>query len=241
MISCLAIDDEPLALRQLTSYIQKVPFLSLRQSCHSALEAAEILRSEVVDAIFVDINMPDLNGMDLVKSLAVPPLIVFTTAYSEYAIESYKANAVDYLLKPFGFDDFLRAAAKVKEQSDMRAAISSAKEPDGNDALFFKTDFKIIRVSVKSIVYVEGMSEYLKIHTDDSAEPVVVFLSIKRLEERLPSEMFMRIHKSYLINLNSIREVTKNHVLLQNGKSLPIGDLYKDTFKNYLDKKFLGR
>ena len=149
MIRCLAIDDEPLALQQLTAYIKKIPFLELVDSCQSAHDALTVMNQEVIDAIFVDINMPDLNGMDFVKSLPVPPLVVFTTAYSEYAVEGFKVDAVDYLLKPFGLTDFQRAANKVKARYDQQNTAVIAQ--DEEDTLFLKTDYKVIRIDVKDI------------------------------------------------------------------------------------------
>jgi two-component system LytT family response regulator len=149
MIRCLAIDDEPLALRQLAAYIGKIPFLELAGQCQSALEARKIMEDDMIDAIFVDINMPDLNGMDFVRSLAAPPIVVFTTAYSEYAVEGYKVNAVDYLLKPFGLDDFKRAANKVKKQYDLENA-ASVSQVDTDDALFFKTSTSMTSATSKA-------------------------------------------------------------------------------------------
>ena len=152
MIKCLAIDDEPLALQQLVTYIQKIPYLELVGECQSALEAKAIMERDIIDAIFIDINMPDLNGMDFVRSLAAPPIVVFTTAYSEYAVEGYKVNAVDYLLKPFGLDDFKRAAMKVKTQFELQnAQPAMVSTPDEDDALFLKTDYKVVRVNVCDI------------------------------------------------------------------------------------------
>lgn len=242
MIDCLAIDDEPLALKQLESYIKKVPFLELKGACPSATRALEYINSEPVDAIFLDINMPDLNGMEFAKQLVAPPLIVFTTAYSEYAIDSYKVQAVDYLLKPFGFDDFLRAVNKLKEQYDYRhSEINSIAGPDKDNAIFLKTDYKVVRVSLSQITYIEGMSEYLKIHTDGEKQPIVALLSFKKIEDRLPAGRFMRIHKSFLINLDEIKEVAKGHVLMMNDVSLPIGDSYRDAFNAWLDSKFIGK
>jgi DNA-binding LytR/AlgR family response regulator len=243
MIKVLAIDDEPLALRQLVTYINKVPFLSLTGQCHSALEARQILEHDVVDAIFCDINMPDLSGMDFVRQLAAPPLIVFTTAYSEYAVEGYKVNAVDYLLKPFGMNDFLRAAMKVQEQHNLRhqntpRQQSSPVQADGT--IFVKTDYRVVRIAIADIRYVEGMSEYLKIHLAGQ-KPVITLLSMKKMEEYLPSTLFMRIHRSYIVNLRKIQEVNKNRVILDADTSLPVGDLYKDQFNEYLERNFLGK
>jgi DNA-binding LytR/AlgR family response regulator len=234
MIRCLAIDDEPLALKQLVTYISKVPFLELAAQCQSAMEARAFLENDTVDAIFCDINMPDLNGMDFVKSLAVPPLIVFTTAYSEYAVEGFRVNAVDYLLKPFGLQDFQRAANRLKER------LSESAAADSDNTLFLKTDYRIVKVSIPDIRYIEGMSEYLKVWIKDEAKPIITLLSMKKMEERLP-DYFMRIHRSYIINLTMIQEVNKNRVIMDADTYLPIGDMYKEAFQAYLDTKFLGK
>ena len=234
MITCLAIDDEPLALQQLVAYISKVPFLELAAQCQSAMEARAFLEHDTVDAIFCDINMPDLNGMDFVKSLAAPPLVVFTTAYSEYAVEGFRVNAVDYLLKPFGLQDFQRAANRLKER------LSESAVADSDNTLFLKTDYRIVKVSIPDIRYIEAMSEYLKVWIQGEAKPIITLLSMKKMEERLP-DYFMRIHRSYIINLTMIQEVNKNRGIMDADTYLPIGDMYKDAFQAYLDTKFLGK
>ena len=242
-IRCMAIDDEPLALQQIAAYIGKVPFLELAAQCQSAVEARQFLEHDMVDAVFCDINMPDLNGMDFVKSLTVPPLIVFTTAYAEYAVEGFKVNAVDYLLKPFGMQDFQRAANRLKER--LTPSSSSSSEGDTNvrrtnetlsgadgmieDTIFLKTEYRIVKVTISDIRYVEG-----------EAKPIVTLLSMKKMEERLPA-YFMRIHRSSIINLTRIQEVNKNRVIMNRDTYLPIGDMYKEAFQSYLDGKFLGK
>ena len=246
MIKVLAIDDEPLALQQLAAYIKKIPFLSLCGECQSALEAKEILNNENIDAIFCDINMPDLNGMDFVKSLAAPPLVVFTTAYSEYAVEGFKVDAVDYLLKPFGLDEFRRAANRLQQRlrvggasaEGMRLRVGEVSVED--DTIFVKTAYKVVKLAISDIRYIEGMSEYLKIHLESQPKPVVTLLSMKKMEEYLPP-YFMRIHRSYIINLKMIQEVNKNRVIMDSDTYLPIGDNYKDAFNDYLSTKFLGK
>jgi DNA-binding LytR/AlgR family response regulator len=246
MIKVLAIDDEPLALQQLVAYIKKIPFLELAGECQSAIEAKDILNQENIDAIFCDINMPDLNGMDFVKSLAAPPLVVFTTAYSEYAVEGFKVDAVDYLLKPFGLDDFRRAANRLQER--LKTAAPAAEEPtpallsdnDSDDTIFVKTDYRVVKLAVSDIRYIEGMSEYLKIHLESQPKPIVTLLSMKKMEEYLPP-YFMRIHRSYIINLKMIQEVNKNRVIMDSDTYLPIGDNYKEAFNDYLNTKFLGK
>ena len=238
MIRCLAIDDEPLALQQLVAYIGKVPFLELAAQCQSALEARTFLENDTVDAIFCDINMPDLNGMDFVKSLVSPPLVVFTTAYSEYAVEGFRVNAVDYLLKPFGLQDFQRAANRLKERLEDASASPIAPAP--SDVIYLKSDYRIVKVSIPDIRYVEAMSEYLKIWLDNERKPIITLLSMKKMEERLPGN-FMRIHRSYIINLDKIQEVNKNRIIMDAETYLPIGDMYKESFQAYLDTKFIGK
>ena len=263
MIRCIAIDDEPLALQQIAAYIGKVPFLELAAQCQSALEAQRFLQSDTVDAIFCDINMPDLNGMDFIKSLAVPPLVVFTTAYAEYAVEGFKVNAVDYLLKPFGLQDFMRAANRLQERlvpppslrstfgrSPLDHVASLVEEgetsplspltSENDNVIFLKTDYRIVKVTISDIRYVEAMSEYLKVWLEGEAKPLITLLSMKKMEERLPAT-FMRIHRSYIINLDKIQEVNKNRVIMDADTYLPIGDLYKEAFQQYVDTKFLGK
>ena len=255
----MAIDDEPLALQQIAAYIGKVPYLELAAQCQSAVEARQFLENDTVDAIFCDINMPDLNGMDFVKSLTAPPLIVFTTAYAEYAVEGFKVAAVDYLLKPFGLQDFQRAANRLRERlenatssannttaspattaaSSASATVVSGSAAD-NDVLFLKTEYRIVKISISDIRYVEAMSEYLKVHLKSQPKPIVTLLSMKKMEERLPAN-FMRIHRSYIINLDAIQEVNKNRVIMDAETYLPVGDNYKETFQHYLDAKFLGK
>ena len=248
MIKCIAIDDEPLALKKLVAYIKKIPYLELVGEFHSAIEAQQMMETLEVEAVFLDINMPDLNGIDFAKSQvgdhSKGPIMVFTTAYSEYAIEGYKANAVDYLLKPYGFDEFEAAAQKVKDICEIRqqsTALTEVSTETDNDVIFVKSDYRIVRINISSIRYIEAMSEYLRIACEGRDKPVVVLLSMKKIEEHLPSNRFMRIHRSYIINLNKISEVKKNHVILDDGTSMPIGDNYKDAFMAYLSKNFLSK
>lgn len=250
MIKVLAIDDEPLALQQLSAYIKRMPFFELCGECRSAEEAQAAMEHEQIDAIFSDINMPDCNGLDFVRSLPEPPIVVFTTAYSSYAVEGYKVNAIDYLLKPFGFDEFQAAANKVKRQYDLLHPASLADEPtegpreeelSPEDSIFLKTEHRIVRINVADIRFVEGMSEYLKVHLLTDSRPLVILLSMKKMEERLPSQLFLRIHRSYLVNVRAITEVNKNRVFLGHDVALPVGVLYKDTLRQYVESKFLGK
>lgn len=249
MIRTLIIDDEPLALQQLAAYTAKVPFLELVAQCQSAMEAREIMENEQIDALFVDINMPDVNGMDFVRSLQAPPIVVFTTAYSEYAIDGYKVDAADYLLKPFSLDDFRKAAQRVKRRYDMEMAADMPLPPadapteekplHDDDTIFLKTEHRVVRVNIADIRYVEGMSEYLKVHLENE-RPIIMLLSMKKMEERLPSS-FVRIHRSYIVNMKKVKEVTKNRIVMDADTYLPIGDIYKESLTSYLADKYLGR
>lgn len=249
MIRTLVIDDEPLALQQLAADVGKIPYLTLVGECQSALEARDIIAREQIDAIFIDINMPDLNGMDFVRSLAAPPIVVFTTAYSEYAIDGYKVDAADYLLKPFSLDDFRKAAQRVKRRYDMEMAADLPLPPayapteekplHDDDTIFLKTEHRVVRVNIADIRYVEGMSEYLKVHLENE-RPIIMLLSMKKMEERLPSS-FVRIHRSYIVNMKKVKEVTKNRIVMDADTYLPIGDIYKESLTSYLADKYLGR
>lgn len=229
MIHVIAIDDEPLALRQLEMYIAKVPFLELVAACSSAAMAAPYVAK--ADALFLDINMPDLSGMDFIKSLPHPPAVVFTTAYSEYAVEGFRVNAVDYLLKPFSFKEFEASCGKLRRHQEMQAALE-AREAD--PILHFKADYRTISIDVRKILYVESMSEYVKIFLVDAEAPVVILYSLKNLIEQLPANRFMRIHRSYIIALGHIADASRTSVRLDNGKALPVGELYRPAFSAYL-------
>jgi len=241
MIRCIIIDDEPLALQQMEGYIKKTPYLELVAACQSAIEAKEILENEKIDAIFCDINLPELNGLDFIKSLENPPMVVFTTAYSEYAVEGFQLNAVDYLLKPFGCEDMKRAAEKLKKRHDALRSLQEVSQIDEDDAIFLKTEYKIVRINISQIRYVEAMSEYLRIYLAGNPRPIIVLLSMKKMEERLPSRTFMRVHRSYIINLKMIQEISKNRISLGDDTEIPIGDSYRDQFIAYINSKFLTK
>ncbi len=239
MINCIAIDDEPLALSQISGYIKRVPFLNLVAECHDAYSAIEVLSKQSADLLFVDINMPDLNGMDFVKSLSGKPMIIFTTAYSEYAVEGFKVNALDYLLKPFGFEEFLKSANKALIQYEL----TNSKERSGeilDEYLFVKADYKYLRIKISEIVYIESRNEYIRIYTL-SGTPVLTLLSLKSVEEKLPSTLFMRIHRSYIVNLTMIAEYSKIGVTINSSTFLPIGEQYRERFSNYITRHSLTR
>jgi len=236
MIRCITIDDEPLALKQMANYIDKTPYLELKGEFENAFEAVSFIQNNEVDLMFVDINMPDLNGMDFVKSLSNPPKVIFTTAYSEYAMDGFKVNAVDYLLKPIGYADFLKAATKAKElYFNDKETITSLEH--GEDYLFIKSEYKLIRINYADIRYIEGMREYVRIYLDND-KPVMALMSIKKLVEHLPLTDFMRVHRSYIVNLSKITTIERNRIVF--GKTyIPISDQYKSDFQAFIDDKFL--
>ena len=244
MIKCIIVDDEPLAVAQLEKYVERVPFLVNVGSCSSAAEAMEILSTGSVDAMFVDINMPDIDGVQFVRSLVNPPLVVFTTAYSEYAIDGFRLDAVDYLLKPIAFEDFLKASNKLNRIYSMNNSAQPAVEQGEEvcrDCLYVKSDYRMLRVPVDSIIYVESMSEYVRIFVEGNAKPIVSLMSMKKIEEALPKNSFMRVHRSYLVNLDKIKEVVKMRIVYEGNVYVPIGDMYKENFFEYIDTKFVGK
>ena len=241
MITCLAIDDEPLALKQLDGYIKKTPFLELKASFHSASEAKVFLEGNTIDVIFTDINMPDCSGMQFVKDMKKPPLIVFSTAYEEYAAESFRVDAIDYLLKPYSYQDFLKAALKVKQYHEWESAKKDADEGAPHEEYFFvRADNKSIKVLTQNILYVEAMSEYIRIHLKEG-KPLITFMSIKLMMETLPSDRFMRIHRSHIISLDNIKSFQRSEVELNDGTILPVSATYKEDLQKYIESKTVGR
>ena len=237
MIRCLAIDDEPLALKQIADYIKRTPFLELAGVCESAVQALELIEQSVIDVMFVDINMPDLSGIEFVKTLENPPRIVFVTAYSEYALDGFRVDAVDYLLKPIGYGDFLKSANKVKTWFETQIQ-KPAEVKSNKDFLFIKSEYKILRINFDDIKYIEAMSEYIRIHPIN-AKPVMTQLSMKSIEEQLPEERFMRVHRSFIINLSKISVIERNRIIFDGKVYIPISDQYKSKFQNYVEQNFL--
>jgi two-component system LytT family response regulator len=236
MISCIAIDDEPLALRQIAGYIEKTPFLDIKATFESAMEALAFLNNNKVDLMFVDIQMPDLSGMDLVKSLEQRPEIIFTTAFSEFAVEGFKVDALDYLLKPLDYASFLKAANKAHTHFE-RLRIGSEKLKISSDHLFIKSEYKVIRIEIDKILYIEGMREYVRIHLENS-KPVMTLLSMKKIEQKLPSTRFMRVHRSYIVNLEKITTIERSRIIFAD-VYIPVSEQYKEKLQKYIDDNFL--
>lgn len=237
MIRCIAIDDEPLALKQIAAYINKTPFLELAGECESAVKAMEVLNNTRVDLMYVDINMPDLSGMDFVKSLDNPPLVVFVTAYSEYALEGFSVNAIDYLLKPIGYSDFLKSANKARKR--FQTVVPEIKNDDTDiDCLFVKSGYKIVRISLDDILFIEGKREYVRIHLLNG-KSLMPLISLRVLEEQLPSDKFMRVHRSYIVNLVKISTIDRSRIIFEGKTNIPISEQYKELFLNYINSHSL--
>lgn len=235
-IKCIAIDDEPLALQQISSYIERTPFLEQVALCQSAFEALDVLANTQVDLLFVDINMPDLNGLDFVKSLTQKPYLIFTTAYSEYALDGFKVDATDYILKPIGYEDFLKAVNKVKSRFQTDSEVND-KLSTNNDSLFVKSEYKLIRINLADIKYIESANEYVQIHIENE-KPVTTLIRLKNMEEQLPKNRFMRVHRSFIVNLEKVKIIDRNRIVFDK-VYIPVGDQYKDAFQAYVDKTFL--
>ncbi len=233
-IKALLIDDEPLALRQLEAYARKTEQVEILGAFKSAKAAQPMV--EQADVLFIDINMPDMSGLDFVRSLPQPPLIVFTTAYPQYAIEGFRVNAVDYLLKPFNLAEFQEAVNRVSYIINVEKAAHRQEDPG---ALQFKMDYKTVTVPINEICYVESMSEYVKIWVKGQATPLVVLYSLKRLVEQLPADRFMRIHRSYIISLSHIRAANATSVTIQGPMpesevTLPVSESYRAAFRSLI-------
>ncbi|MEI6142531.1 MAG: LytTR family DNA-binding domain-containing protein [Mariniphaga sp.] len=238
IIKCLAIDDEPLAVKKIASYIQKTPFLELVGECRNAFEAIDLLNQLEVQLLFVDINMPELNGMEFVKSLINKPYVVFTTAYSEYAVEGFKVDAVDYLLKPVDYTSFLKAATKVKNLIDLKSATPVENIKATSDHLFVKSEYKLVRIDLDDITYIESQHEYIKINLVNR-KPVMTMVSMKAIEDQLPADRFMRVHRSFIVNLKKITVIERNRILFDDKVLIPVSDQYKEKFQRYIDEFFI--
>ncbi len=243
---CIAIDDEPLALRQISGYISKIPFLELAATFHSAVAAQEWLQQNEVDLIFVDINMPDMTGVEFVQSLDVPAMVIFTTAYAEYAIEGFKLSAIDYLLKPFGLKDITRASEKAlslyellqlqknAQPSESSDDDSATEVEDDKSVISVHADRKTHLVKLANIIYLESAGEYVRLHLADGTKLVTLF-RLKNMESALHSSQFMRVHRSYIVNLRHIAGYTKGRLFLSNEDYIPIGENYKEQITNYIN------
>ncbi len=227
MINCLIVDDEPLAREVLETYVKAVPFLHLVKTCTNALEAIEALQTNKIDLIFLDIQMPRLTGIQFLNTIKDPPKVIFTTAYSNYALDSYNYHAVDYLLKPFSFERFLQAVNKLKPEQAEAGLPVKTERTEKQEFLFIKSEYKIIKVSLKDILYVEGLKDYISVYTEN--QRILSLQSLRKMEESLPASDFIRVHKSYIVPIARIESIERNRILI-NQKYIPIGDTYRPQF-----------
>jgi DNA-binding LytR/AlgR family response regulator len=237
MITVIAIDDEPLALQLIVDYIQKTPDLMLVGQFENPLEAAQYISKNPIDIVFTDIQMPGLSGIQFTRSMVNGPVVIFTTAFDKYAIDGFKLDIADYLLKPFTYEEFLTSVHKAERM--IRSITKPADEVLSNkDFLFLKSDYKIKRINFQNILYIEGLKEYVKVYTMHSDKPILSLSSLKILEIKLPADKFMRVHRSFIVNLEKIETIDRSRIVFGK-KYIPIGDQYKEKFQEFLDKNFL--
>jgi two-component system LytT family response regulator len=226
MISCIAVDDEPLALSLLADNISKIDFLQLKASCDSALAANKILQEQDIDLIFIDIQMPGITGIQFIKTLVKKPMVIIVSAYKQYALEGFELDVVDYLVKPVALDRFMKACNKARELIELKS-LKSATETNAADHTFLNAGYNMIRTVFSEVLYIEGLRDYVKIHFTDERKPAVVRLTFKSVEENWPS-YFMRIHKSFIINTKQISSLTRSSVVI-GGQDLPLGEAYRQS------------
>jgi DNA-binding LytR/AlgR family response regulator len=237
MINCLIVDDEPIALDILESYVRKTPFLELKGRCNGVVEALQQMQGQSIDLLFLDIQMPDVNGIEFSRTLSDKIKVIFTTAFEQYALEGFKVNALDYLLKPFNYQEFLKAAMKAKTWFDL-VENKAASPAVTKDSLLVNSDYKLIKIDLKDVLYFEGLKDYVKIYMEGVARPVMTLMTLKSLEEQLPVEKFMRVHRSFIVNLERINAIERSAILIDKA-SIPIADKYKEQFNDFLSKRFL--
>lgn len=235
-LNCAIVDDEPLALDLLESYVKKTPFLNLEGKYSSAVQAMKEVTDKQIDLIFLDIQMPELNGLEFSKMIPPQTRVVFTTAFSQYAIDGYKVNALDYLLKPISYADFLQAANKALHWFGLTQHAQPQPEEEEIQSIFVKSDYKLVQIELKNILYVEGLKDYIKIHEEENPKPILSLMSMKAMEELLPSTHFIRVHRSYIVQKDKIRVIDRGRIVF--GKTyIPVSDSYKASFQEFLDKR----
>ena len=236
-INCLIIDDEPLALDLVESYVLKTPFLELRGKCLNAFEAMKIVNSEKIELIFLDIQMPDMNGVEFSKTLPPEIKIIFTTAFKDYAFEGFKVNAVDYLLKPFNYPEFLRATNKAMH---WLGPIEEKEEVGYRDNfIFVKSEYRQLKINLNEVYYFEGLKDYIKIWISSQPKPILTLMSLKTLEQELPADRFMRVHRSFIVALDKIESVERSQIII-NKERITIADQYKSKFQLFIENKSIS-
>ncbi|QDO94949.1 response regulator transcription factor [Formosa sediminum] len=247
ILSCVIVDDEPMALNLVESYVDKTPFLKLKKKCGSAIEAVEYLQNENVDVLFLDIQMPDLTGLELSKMVSKDTRIIFTTAFDQYALEGFKVEALDYLLKPFDYAEFLTAANKARTWFNLLHVSSTSKNAhkiltdssDKKEFLFVKSEYKQLRIKLSDVLYFEGLKDYIKIWLKDNPKPILTLMSLKSLEEELPKSEFMRVHRSFIVSLKNIEVIERSQIII-NKQRITVSEQYKPTFLEFINQNSLN-
>ena len=238
-IKCAIVDDEPLAVELLASYVEKIPFLELCGKYNNATDALHGIGEQPVDLLFLDIQMPELNGLELSKMIPESTRIVFTTAFNQYAVDGFRVNALDYLLKPISYADFLDACNKalqwfqLTQQSEQPAAPRTEEEPT---SIFVKSEYKLLQINLDDIRYIEGLKDYVKIYTEQSPHPILSLMNMKAIEQMLPASRFIRVHRSFIVQKSKIREIERNRIVFGE-VYIPIGDSYKQAFQDFINPK----
>jgi len=233
-IKCAIVDDEPLAVELLASYVNKIPFMELQGKYNNAMDALKGLADNPVDLIFLDIQMPDLNGLELSKMLPETTRIVFTTAFSQYAVDSYRINALDYLTKPISYANFLEACNKALQWYKLVNQEGGSGEQEAT-SIFVKSEYKLLQINLDDILYIEGLKDYVKIFTTTSKQPILSLMNMKNMEQLLPASRFIRVHRSFIVQKNKIKEVNRNRIVFGD-VYIPIGDSYKQAFQDFINK-----
>ncbi|TWP26560.1 response regulator transcription factor [Apibacter muscae] len=240
-ISCIIVDDEPMALQLIENYVNQTAYLELIGKFNNAIEVLDFINKQKVDLIFLDIQMPELNGLQLAETIKDHTKIIFTTAFDQYALEGYKVNALDYLLKPFDYKEFILATNKAKEWFELIHA-KEQKELDKKQSpeyFFVKSEYRQIKISFHKILYIEGLKDYVKIWLKDEPKPILTLMSLKKLEEELPKDRFMRVHRSFIISLEHIQSIEKNQVIIHQ-QYITISDQHKESFYKFIQSNSIN-
>ena len=237
-ITCVIVDDEPMALNLVETYVKKTPFLVLKEKCSSAIEAMEFIKTEPVDLLFLDIQMPDLTGIEFSKMLPKETRVIFTTAFDQYALEGFKVEALDYLLKPFDYAEFLAAANKASNWFSLVKGKSKTKVSEEKEFLFVKSEYKQLKINLDEVLYFEGLKDYIKIWLKGQPKAILTLMNLKSLEEELPKDKFMRVHRSFIVSLQAIDVIERSQIIIRDQR-ITVSENYKPDFLDYIAKNSL--
>lgn len=238
-ITCIIVDDEPMALNLVESYVEKTPFLVLKKKCNSAIDAMEFLKTETVDLLFLDIQMPDLTGIEFSKMLPKDTRVIFTTAFDQYALEGFKVEALDYLLKPFDYAEFLMAANKASAWFTLVKGKQQSLLSEEKAFLFVKSEYKQVRIKLADVLYFEGLKDYIKIWIKDNPKPIVTLMSLKSLQDELPETQFLRVHRSFIVSLKNIELIERSQIII-NKQRITVSEQYKTKFLDFINRNSLN-